>query len=95
MNSTRTNSPGRPSLSGDPADLVMQSERWLEVHDALARLTEDQQRCVRLFYFDDCRYEEISKVLGVPINTVRRRLYHARQRLASELPPGYSGPAPS
>lgn len=41
---------------------------------ALARLDEVYQAPVALFYLQDCSYNEIAEILGVPLGTVKSRL---------------------
>jgi RNA polymerase sigma-70 factor (ECF subfamily) len=48
---------------------------------ALARLTEEQRQVVLLVGLEGMRYEEVAKVLEVPIGTVRSRLSRGRETL--------------
>jgi RNA polymerase sigma-70 factor (ECF subfamily) len=48
---------------------------------ALARLDEIYQAPVALFYLQDCSYNEIAEVLGVPLGTVKSRLARGLGRL--------------
>ncbi|HMN79193.1 MAG TPA: RNA polymerase sigma factor [Burkholderiaceae bacterium] len=90
----------RPMVSEDDAQAELAARadpRCVEqqVHDtelrdwiwcALARLPETQRATVMLRYFGRCHsYEEIATLLGVPVGTVRSRLFDARLRLADEL----------
>jgi RNA polymerase sigma-70 factor, ECF subfamily len=45
-----------------------------EVHAALAEVDEVYQAPVALFYLEDCSYNEIAAILGVPIGTVKSRM---------------------
>lgn len=40
---------------------------------------------VYLYYYDSLTTEEIAKVLGIPVNTVKTRLRRAKQRLHSVI----------
>ena len=46
------------------------------------QLTDDQREVVLLRHFTELSYEEIAVSTGVPVKTVKSRLYTARQRLA-------------
>jgi RNA polymerase sigma-70 factor (ECF subfamily) len=46
-----------------------------ELHEALARLDEDQRRVLALRYYADLQLDEIAEVLGVPLGTVKSRLH--------------------
>lgn len=48
---------------------------------ALARLDEVYQAPVALFYLQDCSYNEIAEILGVPLGTVKSRLARGLGRL--------------
>lgn len=52
-----------------------------QVLDALARLDEIYQAPVALFYLQDCSYNEIAEILGVPLGTVKSRLTRGLGRL--------------
>ncbi len=55
------------------------------VQGALSKLPEHYQKAVRLYYFQDLSYEEISRKLRVPINTVRTHLRRAKAQLKGIL----------
>jgi RNA polymerase sigma-70 factor, ECF subfamily len=52
---------------------------------AMAELDPPFRRVVQLCDVDDLSYAEAAEVLGVPVGTVRSRLYRARHRLQSHL----------
>ncbi len=52
---------------------------------ALLELKPDDRAVVVLRHFVSFSYEEISDVLGVPVNTVKSRLFTARERLRQSL----------
>ena len=45
-----------------------------KVLEALTQVDEVFQAPVALFYLQDCSYNEISEILGVPLGTVKSRL---------------------
>jgi len=56
------------------------------VWTALQNLPEPQRAAVILRYFSFCSsYEELSAILGVPIGTIRSRLFEAKVRLSKVL----------
>lgn len=65
-------------------DLLAQERRAL-IRRALLRLPEHYQNALLLRHYRDMTYEEIAKVLGVPIGTVRSRLAQGRNLLLREL----------
>ena len=52
-----------------------------QVLNSLARLDEIYQAPVALFYLQDCSYNEIADILGVPLGTVKSRLTRGLGRL--------------
>jgi len=68
-----------------PEDEMARSEREARVQTALRRLSEGDRDILLLRHFLDLSYEEIAEVIGVPVRTVRSRLFTARQRLKAEL----------
>lgn len=56
------------------------------IHEALSFLSDELKSCVLLRYFSDFNsYEYISKILAVPIGTVRSRLSAAKEQLTARL----------
>ena len=56
------------------------------VKKLLAKLPESDRTVITLYYLGGMTYEEISKFLGVSVNTIKSRLYRARQFLKKEEP---------
>lgn len=57
-----------------------ESDRAL-IQKLLDKLRENDRTVITLYYLAELSYEEISKLLGVSINTIKSRLSRARQRL--------------
>jgi RNA polymerase sigma-70 factor (ECF subfamily) len=61
---------------------------------ALAGLPREQRRVVELTYYQGLSYPEIALLVGVPVGTVKTRMFHARRRLRELLPAlGWDGEA--
>ena len=79
----------------DPGTLAA-AERRSDPHDKnsaarphapdLRRLVDDlpekQRQVVALFYLEEKSYEEVSRLLGIPLGTVKTHLHRARKELA-------------
>ena len=52
---------------------------------ALARLSREHQEVLRLVFHEELPYEEIARLLAIPLNTVKTRVYHAKQQLKRHL----------
>ncbi len=55
------------------------------LRDAMARLSDEQRMILSLHYSEEMSIVEIAAVLGVPVGTVKSRLFHARNRLKEAL----------
>ena len=55
------------------------------VQQAIAALTDDYRDVVVLVDVQGCAYEEAAQVLGIPLGTVRSRLFRARRLLQQSL----------
>jgi RNA polymerase sigma-70 factor, ECF subfamily len=56
-----------------------------KVTAAISKLPGKQKQAIDLYYFQDLSYEQISKKLAVPLNTVRTFLYRAKLSLKALL----------
>ena len=57
----------------------------LRVHAGLERLSLNHRDVLTLFFLDDLSLEQIATVMGVPIGTVKSRLFHAKRALRQIL----------
>ena len=73
-----------PSLM-DWNDESLQNMVGDELSAAMNRLSDDFRTVIILSDLQDFKYEEIAEILGVPIGTVRSRLFRARNLLAKDL----------
>lgn len=64
---------------------LVQMEKQHTVGQALKRLDERYRKVIQLYYFDDLSYEEMSRKLRKPINTVRTHLSRAKAALRKLL----------
>lgn len=62
---------------------ALQTSRLLR--DALDRLTQSHREILDMVFLNEMRYEDIAEVVGIPVNTVKTRVYYAKQRLAAVL----------
>ncbi|HMN26967.1 MAG TPA: sigma-70 family RNA polymerase sigma factor [Caldilineaceae bacterium] len=69
----------------EPSRLIEQQEVQTAIGDAIMTLPVRQREVVTLYYLGDYSQAEISVYLGVSLATVKMRLYHARQRLKTQL----------
>jgi RNA polymerase sigma-70 factor (ECF subfamily) len=49
----------------------------------VGQLPDNYRRVVMLFYMEDRSYEEVARLLDLPVGTVKTHLHRARQQLAT------------
>jgi RNA polymerase sigma-70 factor, ECF subfamily len=69
----------------DPAAIVEQKELHERVQKALNSLEPAEAMIILLKDLQDVPYEEVARVLEIPMGTVKSRLHRARQALKSRL----------
>jgi RNA polymerase sigma-70 factor (ECF subfamily) len=62
--------------------LALKSERKREVQEWLGNLPDPYRSVLVLRYWHDLSYAEISETTGLPVSTIRMRLFRARQLLS-------------
>lgn len=72
---------GGAALSIEPIEEYVEGHLSEPVSKALAELSEEQRRIVLLADVEECSYQEIGKIVGCSVGTVRSRLHRARGQL--------------
>ena len=70
----------------EPESLLARRELATTLGRALLAISPEQRAVVELTYYYGLSYQEISDVVGCPVNTVKTRMFHARRRLKDLLP---------
>lgn len=65
-------------------NLEDQDRRQL-INDALAKLNEEEQAILTLFYFEEQSLKELSQILDMTPNNVKVKLFRARKKMAGLL----------
>jgi RNA polymerase sigma factor (sigma-70 family) len=74
-----------PSAGADPAVAAWAGIQAAEVRAALAELPEPQRHALALAYFGGYTQREIAQLTGVPLGTVKTRMFAAMRRLQVRL----------
>lgn len=80
----------RPSDEGHEASASIPIETELLIRQALGKLNAMEREILMLREFEQLSYAEIADLMGLPVNTVRTRLFRARMALRDVL----AAPAP-
>lgn len=72
--------------SADLQDALLEHADVKEaVAKALAQLSAEHQEVMELTFYQGFSYPEIAEILGCPVNTVKTRMFYARQQLKVRL----------
>jgi RNA polymerase sigma-70 factor (ECF subfamily) len=71
----------------DPSafDILAQAQRHEGVRHCMDKLSADHRECVHLVFYEGLALAEVAALQGCPENTVKTRLFHARQKLKNCL----------
>lgn len=71
--------------SGDPLAAALRAGDRDVLDAALMLLSADHRAVLDLAFTHDCSYEDIAKIINVPIGTVKTRVFHAKRNLRAAL----------
>ena len=69
----------------DPLAVVLRHQETEQIRALLMQLPAPARTALVLYHFHSCSYEEIARITGEPIGTVRTRLHRGRAKLRSML----------
>jgi RNA polymerase sigma-70 factor (ECF subfamily) len=88
LNSRRTESvelPQEPIDGERPEDRMVQRELWQRLDEALGRLPQQQRTVFVLGMIMELPYDQIARIEGVGLGTVKSRMHRARKKLGEIL----------
>lgn len=74
-----------PSPEGDPYGDLRNRERGEAINQAIDELAEEYRELIVLRHFGELSYEEIATLKGMPLGTVKNKLFRGRQMLKGKL----------
>jgi RNA polymerase sigma-70 factor (ECF subfamily) len=74
-----------PNAQESPVESVNRKQVTSLTQQALRTLSHEHQEVLRLVFYEELPYEEIAILLSIPTNTVKTRVYYAKQRLKQQL----------
>ena len=74
-----------PHTEESPVDGIQRKQVASLTQRALAGLSREHQEIIRLVFYEELPYEEIAALLSIPTNTVKTRVYYAKQHLKQQL----------
>jgi RNA polymerase sigma-70 factor (ECF subfamily) len=73
------------TTKGSPLRNISLSELQIKLNEALQNLSEKHRTVVVMHDMQGIPHEEIAKIVGASVGTVRSRLFYARRQMQSEL----------
>ena len=73
--------------NGQPDDTTFTAEDAARIHAALDHLPAQHREVLVLRFLEDMTYEEIARIVGCELGTIRSRLHYAKQSLRKLLNP--------
>jgi RNA polymerase sigma-70 factor, ECF subfamily len=75
----------KDSFSGTPFDAVILREIDREIARIIHMLPEAQRDVMTLRFHADHSYEDIARIMGIPLGTVKSRIFHAVKECRRQL----------
>jgi RNA polymerase sigma-70 factor (ECF subfamily) len=82
---------GMAAADGTPEDAAFRREFWEHLRQGLDELPAEQREAVVFCDLEGMSYEEMAEVMGVPIGTVRSRIFRGRRALQERLGAFHAG----
>ena len=71
--------------SDDPEVVLDKKDKSAAIRKCLEKLSAEHREIIDLVYYHEKSVEEVAKIVGIPENTVKTRMFYARKRLAELL----------
>jgi RNA polymerase sigma-70 factor, ECF subfamily len=68
-----------------PEQTVLHTDRRAQLRSCIAQMSSDHREVIDLVYYHEKSVEEVAKILHLPKNTVKTRMFYARKHLARLL----------
>ena len=72
-------------LAGNPEVTLEKKDRSAVIRKCLMGLSAEHREIIDLVYYHEKSVEEVAKIVGIPENTVKTRMFYARKKLAEML----------
>ena len=69
----------------NPMEDAQQKGMALLTNQGLMTLSSDHREILHMAFYEELSYPEIAELLGIPVNTVKTRVYYAKQQLKKSL----------
>jgi RNA polymerase sigma-70 factor (ECF subfamily) len=73
------------NAADDPEAALQSKHRGEVLRKCLTRLSREHREIIDLVYYHEKSVQEVAEIIGIPRNTVKTRMFYARQRLSEHL----------
>jgi RNA polymerase sigma-70 factor (ECF subfamily) len=77
--------PDLPCQQDSPIEQIHREQVASVARKALAKLSPEHQEILRLVFYEELPYDEIARLLDIPENTVKTRVFYGKQQLKRHL----------
>lgn len=74
-----------PSTDAGAFEVLAQKQRREGVQHCMGKLSDEHRECLHLVFFEGMSLKEVAEVQDAPENTIKTRLFHARQKIKNCL----------
>jgi RNA polymerase sigma-70 factor, ECF subfamily len=71
--------------SANPEEYFLRKQKLISIEEAISALPPKYKEVIVYRHHDDKSYEEISRIMNIPIGTVKARIFRARELLKKKL----------
>lgn len=72
-----------------PEEEFIQADQHNRLREAVGQLPPNLRMAITLYYFHEHSYEEVAKIMDIPLNTLKSHIHRGKQQLAGTL--SYAG----
>jgi len=69
----------------DPETVVRNEDRSTVIQACLSQLSAPHREVIDLVYYHDKSVDEVARIIGIPANTVKTRMFYARKQMGKLL----------
>ena len=66
-------------------EVVMKKDRSQRMNEALGELSPEHRTVLELTFYNGLSYQEIAEIMECPVNTVKTRMFYAKEKLKESL----------
>lgn len=71
-----------PDEADTPELVAQKSDKGALLRACIDRLGPQHREVIDLVYYHECSVADVSRIVGIPANTVKTRMFHARKKLS-------------